>query len=172
MLLWWVFITKCFRGKSKKHQNKYSLANLQKKNLKSIIYESQIQLHFMHITSNWFCHLECALYSFPFMSNIDNFRNLRNSNKVISLRATCPYTSATVEYSDSRWAAKASLSTEPDILTLDSIYYGKSNTLPMCHVTSGKYTGLNWETAWKDLIRMRKMCSVLKNNKYVKAVKR
>lgn len=42
-------------------------------------------------------------------------------------------------------------------------------TLPVCHVTSGKYTGLNanWETAWKDLIGMRNVFSVLRNNKNV-----
>lgn len=130
----------------------------------------------MHITSNCFCHLECALHYFPFMQNFNKFRNLKNSNRVISLslRALRPVHPRNIlnisEHSGiSSWAAQALLSTEPHILTLDSIYYGRSSTLPVCHVTSGKYTGLNanWETVWKDLIRMRKMCSMLKNNKYI-----
>lgn len=121
----------------------FSLAKLWKKHLESIFYESQIKLYFMQATLHCVYHLVCTLYYFQIILNINKFSNLRNGNNVIILKPTCTYTSVTTEYSDCRLVTKALLSTEPDILTLDCIYYSKSNTIPVCQVTSGKYTCLN-----------------------------
>lgn len=71
------------------------------KNLeKSLLYESQIAVHYMHATLNCFYRLVASY--FPFILNINKFSNLRNGNKVISVKPMCTFTSITTEYSDCR----------------------------------------------------------------------